>query len=211
MTREAVVAAALDVTDEIGIGALSIRVIAKRLSTPPMSLYTHFANKEQLLDLMYAEASRRLYADSGYGDWQDELAALCRRIRRTLLEHPRWAPLLSRPALPVSMPGRERLLRLLCADGLPLADAFAAVANAIVTSMGVALVELTFRDPEGRFAMSARFDRLKQALAEQPPGESENAMTKDAVVEVGHFQVDEIFEQGVTTMIAGIQARLRSS
>ena len=63
-----------------------------------MTLYTHFDNKGELLDLMYAEVARQLYEDKGNPTWQAELLAVCRHYRAKLVEHPKWAPLLARPA-----------------------------------------------------------------------------------------------------------------
>ena len=56
---EAVVDAALKVVDEVGVDGLTIRAVAGLVGAPPMSLYTHFDNKEGLLDFMNAEISRR--------------------------------------------------------------------------------------------------------------------------------------------------------
>src|SRR6187455_63643 len=123
-TREAVVNAALKVADRLGLEALTIRGVAEEVSAPPMSLYVHFANKNQLLDLMYAEVSRRMYEDDHLPTWQGELFRLCQRVRGVLIEHPNWASLLSRPTPPLAVPMRERVLALMVADGMSEAQAF---------------------------------------------------------------------------------------
>jgi AcrR family transcriptional regulator len=112
-----VVEAALAVVDEVGIEGMTIRRVAEQAGAPPMSLYTHFSNKNELLDLMYSEITSRMYRDQGYENWQTELLALCARIRTLLLEHPNWAPLLSRPVPPLAISLRERVLKLMMADG----------------------------------------------------------------------------------------------
>lgn len=49
----------MEVADEGGLGALTMRSLARHLSTKPMSLYHHVANKEDILDgvidLVFAE------------------------------------------------------------------------------------------------------------------------------------------------------------
>jgi len=70
ITREAVVFAALAVVDRQGPQALTIRSVARQVGAPPMSLYTHFANKDELMDLMVSEIVRHLYRDNGNATWQ---------------------------------------------------------------------------------------------------------------------------------------------
>jgi AcrR family transcriptional regulator len=50
LTRERVLGAALDLVDEQGIDALSMRKLGQSLGYEAMSLYNHVANKDDLLD-----------------------------------------------------------------------------------------------------------------------------------------------------------------
>src|SRR3954447_21409891 len=50
LSRERIVAAALEVVDEQGIEALSMRKLGQTLGYEAMSLYNHVANKDDLLD-----------------------------------------------------------------------------------------------------------------------------------------------------------------
>jgi AcrR family transcriptional regulator len=52
LTVDAIVAAAIDLADEAGLGALSMRALAERLGAGTMSLYTYVPGKAELLDLM---------------------------------------------------------------------------------------------------------------------------------------------------------------
>jgi AcrR family transcriptional regulator len=171
-----------------------------------MSLYTHFTNKEELLDLMYAEFARRLYADAGSVTWQAELAALANHMRLTLLAHPRWTPLLSRPAPPMSVPVRERILKLMVDAGIPSADALQALSAAIVTTMGLVLVELTFREPDGASSFARRFERIRD-LFEKEPGSGVEPTSREAFAKVRHFDFDEIFRFTLATLIEGVEAK----
>jgi TetR/AcrR family tetracycline transcriptional repressor len=158
-----VVDAALSVVDQVGVDGLTIRAVAAVVGAPPMSLYSHFANKERLLDLMYAEVAGRLYADVEQATWQAALSALCHQVRGVLLEHPNWLPLLTRPALPLAVPLRERVLRLLTAAGLAPEEALASMTNASLISIGLVMVELAFRDAGGGSRLVTRFERLQKA------------------------------------------------
>jgi AcrR family transcriptional regulator len=209
-TREAVVNGALAVADDVGIEALTLRAVAERVGAPPMSLYSHFASKEQLLDLMYAEVVRHLYADSGHPTWQAELVALCHQVRRVLLQHPHWAPLLARPApQPSPMPLRERLLSLLTSDGMPIVDALLTVSNAGLVALGLTLVELNLRDPEGRSSVTARFDLLKTSSVHMPS--NEEPLTREAVTATRGFELSDNFDAAIRAFVAGVSAEIRRS
>jgi AcrR family transcriptional regulator len=137
-----VVDAALAVADQVGIDRLTIRAVAKLADVPTMSLYSHFSSKDELLDLMHAEVTQRLFAEEQYATWQAALVAVCTRLRDVLMAHPHWVPLLSRTTSFVPVAVRQRLLELLLADGVSHAWANAALASALVVAKGLVLLEL---------------------------------------------------------------------
>ena len=53
LSREAIVATALDVLRAEGMDAVSMRRVAAELGTGPASLYAHVTGKDELLDLLY--------------------------------------------------------------------------------------------------------------------------------------------------------------
>lgn len=56
LTREAVLAATSEVLSEVGLDALSMRAIARRLDVAPNALYSHVAGKQDLLDQLLDDA-----------------------------------------------------------------------------------------------------------------------------------------------------------
>lgn len=198
---EAVVDAALKVVDEVGIDGLTIRAVATLVGAPPMSLYTHFVSKEGLLDLMYAEISRRLYQDSGHGSWQAELSALALHVRSTLLEHPHWAPLLTRPAAPPNIPVRERMLSLMVAEGIPAEQALKCLTSAILTTFGLTFVELRFREPDGGSSLTRRFESVQLGIAEQRQATAEP--TTRAAFDGARFDLESTFRLSLSALIEG--------
>lgn len=52
LSVEAVVEAAVELADQAGLEALSMRALAKRLAVAPMALYTYVPGKAELVDLM---------------------------------------------------------------------------------------------------------------------------------------------------------------
>jgi AcrR family transcriptional regulator len=203
-TREAVVNAAMDVLDRVGVGGLTIRAVASAVGAPPMSLYTHFANKEQLMNLAYGELAHRLYVDAGHDTWQAELMALAERVRATLLEHPSWTPLLSRPAPPMRVAVRDRILKMMVDAGMSSSEALQALSAAVVTTIGLVLVELTFRDPDGGSSFVKRFAR-NRALFEDEPGP--DSTSREAFTKMQHFDHGETFRYALTTMLEGLSLK----
>jgi AcrR family transcriptional regulator len=207
-TREAVIDAALRVVDQVGVSALTIRAVASAAGTPPMSLYSHFANKEELLDLMYQAVALRMYADTGHATWQEQLRVLCHQIRELFLEHPNWAPLLSRPAPPMVVPLRERVLAMMQAEGISAPQGLNALAAAGLMALGLVLVEVSYRDAQTGSAFSTRFQQVRRWASE--PGFSDGPLTRAAFENLPNFSLGTTFEWTVNAFIAGLETQLRA-
>jgi AcrR family transcriptional regulator len=90
LTRERVLRTAVELADESGIEALSMRKLAQALDVVPMALYRHVANKDELLgglvDVVVGEIDPPLEG----ADWKTAIRARILSARRALLRHP-WA------------------------------------------------------------------------------------------------------------------------
>lgn len=170
-----------------------------------MSLYTHFANKEELLDLMYQEVTRRLYVDSGNDTWQAEMLAISQNVRATLLAHTGWTHLLSRRAPPTAVPVRERLLALMVQDGMSSPGALRSLGSVIGSAIGLTLFELTFMEPDGSSRLTQRLDALKDWLVAEKQGDIEPT-TRQAVTQGPPFDFQRSFDLTLAALIAGLAA-----
>ncbi len=88
LTREIVVAEALDLLDDVGLDHVSTRALAQRLGVKQPSLYWHFNNKEALLAAMAMaamapHAAMPLPAPSD--DWREWFTRNTQSFRQTLL------------------------------------------------------------------------------------------------------------------------------
>jgi AcrR family transcriptional regulator len=91
LTRERVMAAAIELADRDGIESISMRRLAQELGVEAMSLYTHVRSKGDLLAGM-ADAVISQIPVSGEGaDWKASLRQLALAARGVMLLHP-WAP-----------------------------------------------------------------------------------------------------------------------
>jgi AcrR family transcriptional regulator len=104
LTRDRIVAAAVDVADTEGLEALSMRRLAAALGYEPMSLYNHVENKDDLLAGMVDRVAGEMVAEE-QGDWRSSLHALLTVSRDVLMAHP-WVASLWNNAWPG--PGRKR-------------------------------------------------------------------------------------------------------
>jgi AcrR family transcriptional regulator len=105
ITREVVLAAALDIIDRDGVDGLSMRRLARALDRDPMILYRHAPNKAALLDGVAETVLAKLTVDATDPDWAGQLRAVARNYRALALAHPHVVPLLvARPlATPLSL------------------------------------------------------------------------------------------------------------
>lgn len=90
LTREGIVAAAVDLADSEGLAALSMRSVARRLGVMPMSLYNHVSSKDDLLDGMVDAVFGEFYAPVPGAPWRSELRRRAVTAREALKRHP-WA------------------------------------------------------------------------------------------------------------------------
>ncbi len=101
LTREAIVGAAIAVADADGLEAVSLRRVSAELGARTMSLYSHIASKQDLLDFMLDEVlGEFLVPGTIPADWRAALRAIARRSRAAGLRHPWLGALIAqRPRL----------------------------------------------------------------------------------------------------------------
>jgi AcrR family transcriptional regulator len=91
LTRERVIAAAIELADRDGVGPISMRKLAPELDVEPMSLYTHVRNKDDLLDGMVDAVIGEIPLRADGADWKTSLRQMALAARGVMLRHP-WAP-----------------------------------------------------------------------------------------------------------------------
>ncbi|MFB9441541.1 TetR/AcrR family transcriptional regulator C-terminal domain-containing protein [Dactylosporangium vinaceum] len=80
LTRDAVVACAVDLADREGLDAVSVRRVAAELAARPMSLYSFFKRKDDLVDLMVDRVLGEMLVPGALPeDWRAALKAVLHR------------------------------------------------------------------------------------------------------------------------------------
>src|SRR6187401_1798618 len=90
LTRERVLAAAVDLADRGGTDVLTMRRIGQELGVDPMALYRHVRNKDDLLDGALAVVVGQMEPARGGLPWKVALRELAMNARGAMLRHP-WA------------------------------------------------------------------------------------------------------------------------
>jgi AcrR family transcriptional regulator len=90
LSRESILAAAIEIADSDGLESVSIRRLATRLGARPMSLYSHIERKGDLIDLMVDEVmgGSIIPGPLPSDDWRDDLRRIAQRTRENTRSHP---------------------------------------------------------------------------------------------------------------------------
>lgn len=90
LTRERVVQGAVELADEIGIEALTIRKLAEALGTKPMTIYHHVPSKDEIVDGMVEIVFSEIATPPQDEDWKPAMRIRCVSAREVINRH-RWA------------------------------------------------------------------------------------------------------------------------
>ncbi|MFE2428836.1 TetR/AcrR family transcriptional regulator [Streptomyces sp. NPDC059373] len=131
---------ALKLVDEVGVQALTLRMLADALDSGTATLYRHFAGKDELLahvaDRVLGEVPVPSEVPDGLS-WREAVEMGAEAFYRTVRRHPHVLPLLVAqvPVGPHGLVNRERTLSLLLGYGFPVdlaARAFTAIGHYVI-------------------------------------------------------------------------------
>ena len=90
LSRDRILQAAIELADERGFAALSMRKLGERLGVEAMSLYNHVANKDALLDGLVEAVLAEIDVPTPDEDWKEGMRRRAASARTVFLRHP-WA------------------------------------------------------------------------------------------------------------------------
>jgi len=206
LTREKVLKAALEFVDANGLAALSMHKLGAELGVQGMSLYSHVASKDALLDGIVEAMTWEAEMPAAGMDWRDALRHLAREIRGVILRHPAAAPLLvSRRVMPVRrLEQVDAYVRLLMREGFTEDRAMDVLRTVVVYAHGYALVEACFTACADCGPWPA--DELGQIrrVTEMVPRDAPDHLLRLAILFCGRCDMDEQFSLGIDLMIRGL-------
>ncbi|MFD1983510.1 TetR/AcrR family transcriptional regulator [Mesorhizobium newzealandense] len=164
LSRERIVATAVELLDAQGLDGLTMRRLADRLGSGVMSLYWHVDNKEDVFDLAldsvleYRGPTQTVESQ----DWRGDVVHVLEDWRTSMLRHPWSASLLPRRALGPNILGRLELLsKTLSRAGVADADLNVAIWSLWNYVMGATITRASFDlSDEDRAAAQQRLERL---------------------------------------------------
>jgi AcrR family transcriptional regulator len=202
LTREVLIATALELLDEVGLEGLTVRRLAAQLGVQSPALYWHIRTKQELLDGM-AEAII-LAGDMGPPrddeSWQVWLLRRARSYRASVRSHRDGALVVSRAdqLSPSTLVSFEQELRAMIDRGFPAELALRTITTVSQYTTGFLLQEQA-RPAAG--SASARAATLGDLLGQ------DSALL--AAVHSGVTTVDDdAFEHGIGVIIAGTERAL---
>jgi AcrR family transcriptional regulator len=167
--RQEILDAALELADDKGLEAVSMRALAERAGVTPMALYPHVGSKAALLDGMLGRVIGQLVAEGSpalSGEWRERLRALLRGARQLSHRHP-WAAALafSRPSATADSAGGVDLFYATLLDaGVPPAEVPRIERLVTTFALGYGASEVG-----GRFAATEGYVRARRGELSDAP------------------------------------------
>lgn len=202
-----IIDAAIEILDDEGADALSMRALATRLGSSTATLYRHVNSKDEILAHLTDRILGETHLDeTPYPTWQQACRAGARALYTTLTNHPNAIPQLAKqvPAGPNALYARERSIALLLAAGFPpklAARGYTALAHFVIGFASQQPIDKT-ADPERARRLRAYYHSLDS--------QSFPATTTVADALPG-ATIDEEFEFGLNLIIDGLENALRTT
>ena len=199
--RDEIARAALEMVDEEGIDALSMRRLADRLGVGTMTLYGYFRSKEELLAAAVACAAADFAFAMPEGDVRERGRAHVQAVRDVLARHPSLPqlrgrrPIVEAAAFRMSEPGMQILLDA----GFPPDEAARTFRVLFTYIFGSMLFGPDEPSPEQRRAVKAAVLML--------PDEEFPALTETAEGLAASTGGREQFDFGLELILDAVEAR----
>ncbi|MDF4250511.1 TetR/AcrR family transcriptional regulator [Streptomyces sp. WMMB303] len=206
-SRDQLASAALELADDKGLDALSMRALATRLGTGPMTLYNYVDGREGLESLVIEAVVRHAaYPAEPAADWREEVRILAESYWATVRRHPQVVPLIvaRRTTDESTLAFGERMLEALARGGRSGRDllvAFRLVVGFVIgfaqSESGAASLRLAGGSADevierGRTLPEERYPRVVEIATASAEGD----------------RLEE-FRSGLDLLVAGLSARSR--
>ena len=204
LTRERILAAAIDVADTGGLEGLSMRRLGQALAVDPMALYRHVRDKDDLLDGLRDVILGEIPMAAPQPDWRAAIRSQTLGAREVMRRHP-WAPrLLEDRAQGASIIAYvDGILGIFHAGGLSIALAHHALH--VLGSRVVGFTQDLFEDagdPEADPGAAAAFAR---SIAGIHPHVARLAVAVSHEGGLGGCDSDEEFLFGLDLLLDGLE------
>ncbi|HEX5116343.1 MAG TPA: TetR/AcrR family transcriptional regulator C-terminal domain-containing protein [Pseudonocardiaceae bacterium] len=208
LNRENVLKAALEYVDDHGLGTLSMNKLGAELGIAGMSVYSHVASKDELLDGIVEVMWGELEPPTADGTtWPEAVYAYARSLRDMIYRHVAAAPLLNRATLPVSsLEYVDAYRQVLVGAGLTDRQAIQALRAVHGYALGFSLAEVSWWGDAAQHHCTDDLTMLRRATGMVPRDTSDH-LVRLAVDFCYDNQADQ-FEAGLDLMVQGLLTRM---
>ncbi|MGW4466051.1 TetR/AcrR family transcriptional regulator [Micromonospora sp. NPDC004704] len=218
LSREQIVSTALQLLDTEGIDALSMRKLGDRLNAGATSMYSHVANKDELIELVVDEVYGEIEVPKpgDPADWRAATTHSAQSLRSAFLRHPWIVSVLGGVGVaylgPNMMGLSENMLTVFEEAGFSLPEADQAVNTVTAYVIGMATSEAAWLTVIARSGQDEQewTERLWTAVeqAVQPYPRLSRVYAAQRGQEADNVRVDS-FEHGLECVLDGLESRLR--
>jgi AcrR family transcriptional regulator len=205
LSRERIVAAAIELADADGLAALSMARLAERLGCGTMSLYRHLANKEELVTFMLSAGPGPPPVTAGRADWRGALTDWAAGLWEVYHRHP-WilqAAAAGPPADPGQLAWLDAGLAALGGTGLAERDKLAAVMVILHFVRGAAALDIE----AGQMELGS-YPTLLRRLMDADRFPALAAAVEDGVFDQPDDDPLAAFRSGLGVLLDGIAAKI---
>ncbi len=204
LTRERILAAALQLIDLDGLEALTMRRLAEELKVDPMSLYNHIDGKDALLDGIAEALWNEIQVPADDTDWKQALRSFATSLRGLAHRHPHsFGLLMGRGVMPArELQAIDAAIRALERAGLSREQGAEMIRTLFAYAVGYGMLELSTPAPAGETRME-KIVSLTRTLPRDAPIH---------LIEVARLicdcDMDYQFRLGLDLIVSGLEARL---
>jgi AcrR family transcriptional regulator len=210
LNRIKVLEAAIELADQIGIEALTIRNLANKLGVGAMTIYHHVPSRDAIVDGMVEIVFDKIEKPSADDDWKTAMRRRCISAREVLNQHKWAAPLMDSRMSPgpANLSHHDAVIGCMRKGGLSIQ--MTAHAYAILDSFvyGFAFEEAVLPSGGGEGITEV----AEQIAAHFPSGEYPHLaeLTFEHVLQPG-YDFGDSFEFGLDLIIEGLERAARTS
>ncbi|TAM70236.1 TetR/AcrR family transcriptional regulator C-terminal domain-containing protein [Mycobacterium sp.] len=191
--------AGLQLVDDEGLAALTIRRLASDLDVGTMTIYSYVRDKDDLLDGITQRALRTLTIPSPGPDWEPRLSRAIGELYRVLRQHPGATQILADGLVPGPTldPAREGLLAILRIAGFAPGDATRHLNALFGFALGFAAVAGHHPEPSSE----------EQARIAALPADRYPYLVESATAFAARFS-QASFDSGLQLLLTGLRSAL---
>ena len=204
LSADRVLDGAVELADQIGADALTIRKLAESLDTKPMTIYHHVPNKEAIIDGMVDRVFAEITLPPTDQDWRSAILVRCRSMRSVLARHSWAAPLMESRTSPgpATLAHHDAVLGCLRRANFSIPVTGHAYATIDSFMYGFALQEAALPATGGEEMAELAGDIVEQMPVELYPYLTE--FTIEHALQPGYDFKNE-FEVGINLILDGIE------